>query len=267
MVAAFRFRRADLEGFAGFGLYQLEERTLNILASRTDQILIGALVGSQALGYYTLAWNLIILPVNRINPILTQVAFPPFAKVQNETERLTSGYMTLLRLLTTVNAPILLGCAATASTLIPVVYGGQWGAECFSYPVSGRRRLDPQHSQPNGRIAPSQRTSGSRIFWDLCAVSPQIVVVAIALLVAGPAGVVIGLLCLHIVYYFAYYECLLRRLIGRCFRPFLSNTLRPAGIAGAMAILVWLFSRYLDSQTVWALATEICAGVLVYPNY
>ncbi len=76
-----RLRRADLEGFLSFGFYQLGERTLNYFASRTDQILIGAFLGAHVLGYYSLAWNLIVMPVKRINPVLTSVAFPLFATI------------------------------------------------------------------------------------------------------------------------------------------------------------------------------------------
>jgi hypothetical protein len=129
----FHFRRADLKGYMGFGLYQMGERTLNFLYSRTDQLLIGMFVGPIALGYYSFSWNLIIQPMNRVNPTLTKVAFPLFARMQNEEERLRRGYLTLIRILATINAPILLGFAANAPVLIPIVYSA-----CHPLPLATR---------------------------------------------------------------------------------------------------------------------------------
>jgi lipopolysaccharide exporter len=259
-----RFRCADLDGFLGFGLYQMGERTLNFLTSRSDQILIGALLGSQALGYYSLAWNLIILPVNRINPVLTQVAFPLFAKVQNERQRLANGYMTLLRVLTTVNSPILLGCAATASTLIPVIYGDQWIRSIFLVQVLAGVGLLRCVLNPMGPLLLAKGRADLGFFWDLCVFIPQISVVTLALYIAGLVGVVFSLLCLHIVYFFAYYWFVLRRLVGSCFKQFLTSALGPFAIASAMAISTWVLSRYIGSRSVSALSIEVCAGALIY---
>jgi len=258
------FRRNDLEGFLGFGLYQMGVRTLGFLASRTDQALIGALLGADALGYYSFAWNFIIQPVNRINPILTQVAFPLFAKIQNETERLKRGYMTLLRVLTTANAPLLLGCAATASTLIPLVYGDQWTQSIFLVQVLAGVGLLRSSLNPMGILMLAKGRPDLEFFWDLSIVVPQILVVTISLYCAGFIGVAFGLLGLHIVYFFAYYWYVVRHLLGPCFKPFLTSTVVPSAIAGTMAILVWLLSSYIGENSLIAFGIEVCAGALVY---
>jgi len=52
----FRLRRDDLKGYTSFGLYQMGERSINYFNSRLDQLLIGALLGAQTLGYYHLAF-------------------------------------------------------------------------------------------------------------------------------------------------------------------------------------------------------------------
>ena len=99
---------------------------MNFLVARADQIIIGAVLGATTLGIYNFAWNLAIMPVTRINPILTRISFPLFAKVQLENERLKRGYMLLVWLLTATNGPILLGGAAVAGTLVRFAFGPQW---------------------------------------------------------------------------------------------------------------------------------------------
>src|SRR5713226_1029345 len=46
------FRSSDLKGYVGFGLFQMGERSINYLAERLDQILIGPFLGAEALGFY-----------------------------------------------------------------------------------------------------------------------------------------------------------------------------------------------------------------------
>src|SRR5712664_863135 len=120
------FHTFDIRLYLPFGLFQLGNRGVNFLVARVDQIIIGAILGATTLGNYNFAWNLAIMPVTRINPILTRIAFPLFAKVQLENARLKRGYLMLVWLLTATNGPILVGGAAVADTLVPLAFGPQW---------------------------------------------------------------------------------------------------------------------------------------------
>ncbi len=99
----FQFSKKDLHGYISFGLYQMGEKTANYINSNLDYLLIGSLLGVKALGYYTLAYNLIIRPSSSINPIITKVAFPVFSIIQNDPDNLKNGYLKVLQLLSMVN--------------------------------------------------------------------------------------------------------------------------------------------------------------------
>jgi lipopolysaccharide exporter len=89
---ALRFRVTDLKGYLSFGFYQVGARTISLLASRLDQFFISVFLGPIALGYYSMAWNLTIQPLYRVNAVLTRVSFPVFASIQQDTPRLKRGY-------------------------------------------------------------------------------------------------------------------------------------------------------------------------------
>ncbi len=72
------FKREDLGGFISFGLYQMGERSINYFAWNLDKLLIGRILGSSALGFYNVAYQLMMRPLMVLNPILTRVAFPVF---------------------------------------------------------------------------------------------------------------------------------------------------------------------------------------------
>ena len=122
----FYFRICDLGGFAKFGLFQMGDRLVNYLGNNIDYLIIGRFLGAEALGYYTLAYNLMRVPQLTINPIIVSVAFPAFAKVQGQNDVLRRGYGKILSYLNAVTTPMMLGMFVVAPLFIPVVYGKSW---------------------------------------------------------------------------------------------------------------------------------------------
>jgi lipopolysaccharide exporter len=123
---SFRLRRSDLKGYLSFGMYQLGERTTNYLGSNLDYTLIGGMLGASALGVYSIAYRLISIPQMRLNPIITRVAFPVFARRQDDDEALCRGYLEVTRLVAFISFPMMAGFAVTAPQLVPVAFGPQW---------------------------------------------------------------------------------------------------------------------------------------------
>lgn len=123
----FHFRWADLAGHLKFGLYQSGSRSLTYMSNNVDYFIIGRLLGPEALGYYTLAYNLMRLPLGYVNPLVNTVAFPVFARVQNEFQLLKQGYIRIIKYLSIATVPLMIGMFVVAPLLIPVFYGPQWG--------------------------------------------------------------------------------------------------------------------------------------------
>jgi O-antigen/teichoic acid export membrane protein len=121
-----RLRRADLDGYLGFGLYQMGERMVNFLSANVDYILVGRFLGPSALGSYSVAYQLVVKPVYEFNPILTRVSFPAFAKKQHDDEALARGYAELIKLVGFVVVPLMAAVAALAPLIVPVLFGAKW---------------------------------------------------------------------------------------------------------------------------------------------
>lgn len=114
------------EGFFSFGLFQMGEKTVNYFNSQFDTLLIGKLLGMEALGIYNIAKTLAFRPYQIINPIVTKVAFPVLAKIQDDIEKLRRAYIQILRLLTYANAPIYAAMILLAKPLIILFFGEAW---------------------------------------------------------------------------------------------------------------------------------------------
>lgn len=91
-----------------------------------DLILIGRQLGATTLGHYQNARTLTDEIRARIAMPLQQVLFPAFASVQAEPERARAMVLRSGRILAAVVIPIGIGISATASELVPILYGSQW---------------------------------------------------------------------------------------------------------------------------------------------
>jgi len=124
----FVFKPRKLHGFISFGLYQMGERAVNTFAYNVDYIMVGRFLGPTALGIYMLAWQIMIAPMAKLNPVLTRVAFPVFARKQADDRALRDGYVELSKMIAILTFPIIVLAAATAPVLVPFVLGPKWNA-------------------------------------------------------------------------------------------------------------------------------------------
>lgn len=124
----FIFKPRGLGGMISFGFYQMGQRTVNYFANNVDYIMVGRLLGPEALGIYVVAWQLMVAPMSRINPILGRVAFPIFARKQTDDSALRRGYIEFSKLVAAITLPIMVLAAATAPVLVPVLFGPKWNS-------------------------------------------------------------------------------------------------------------------------------------------
>ena len=235
---ALRFRRADLDGYVSFGLYQIGERCISYVGSRLDQLLIGGMLGASALGYYNFAYNLAMQPVTRVNPILTRVAFPTLSKVQHDRARLQRGYLKVLRLLTLTNAPLLVGFAVVAPRLIPLVFGDQWIPSVILVQLLSFVALLRAVANPVGSLLLARGRADLGFRWNVLVLAVFVPTVLIGGRIGGAAGIAGALLAMQVLLTVGTYWILVRPAAGACGEAYTAAILRPLVYAGIMAAAI-----------------------------
>lgn len=109
-----------------FGINVAGFNVLNFFNRRSDDLLIGYFLGSVMLGYYTVAYRLLLIMTQLLISTITKVALPTFAKLQNEPERLRTAFYKVTRLTSVIAFPIFLGVAALAPEIVRVFFGEKW---------------------------------------------------------------------------------------------------------------------------------------------
>lgn len=111
-----------------FGLHMVGAKFLNFFNRRADDFLIGYFLGPIVLGYYIVAYRLILVMTRLLTGVTQTVAFPTFSRLQNEPERIRHAFYTVTQLTSLISFPVFLGVAVTAPELVFVLYGPQWDA-------------------------------------------------------------------------------------------------------------------------------------------
>lgn len=257
------FDRNDLRGYFSFGLYQMGERSINYFNFKIDQLLIGYLLGTKALGYYNFAFNLVIQPTMTINPILTKVAFPIFSLIQNNSYRLRIGYLKVINVLCTINAPLLFGISIVAPLAVPIFFGEQWIPAISLVQLLSIFSFIRSTGNPIGSLLLAKGRADIGFAWNLVMLFITAPVIYVGAKVNGLIGVALALICLHIILYFPCYLFIMKPLIGPCAKQYFKAIIKPFAFAMIMCIVIWMFSL-LDLFSTVLLLIEIVIGVVTY---
>jgi lipopolysaccharide exporter len=122
---AWYFRLMDIKDHLLFGVYNLGEGILGYAVNNVEAIVIAKVIGAGALGLYTIAYQLAVYPIVRLNPIIMQVTYPIMAKMK-DTAGLKRAYLKIIDFITYCNFPLLAGLFIMSAVVVPMVYGPKW---------------------------------------------------------------------------------------------------------------------------------------------
>lgn len=105
------------------GLNQTGSHILDYVSTKIDVFIIGKMLGSEALGIYNLAKELILKGTMLLNSIVNKVCIPIFARKQDDKESLRRNYCKLTSLISFFNFPICTIIGVMGYVIIPVLYG------------------------------------------------------------------------------------------------------------------------------------------------
>ncbi len=131
-VVSTRWRPGFPRGAAGvrsllsFGGYTLFFNLVNYAGRNADNIVIGKVAGADALGLYSKAYSLLMLPLRLINRPVSATAVPALARLQSEPERFAQFYYRGVGLVALLSMPVVTSSAAVADSVVLTVLGPRW---------------------------------------------------------------------------------------------------------------------------------------------
>ena len=121
-----QFKVAILQTMLRFSLPVMWSNLLNKGLANIDYFVIGRWFGSEALGYYTLAFQLAVVPLQRMVGIVRRVAFPAFSLVQQDLRRLQTGFSAATKYLFLPLILLSIMIMVFAPEFIELFYADKW---------------------------------------------------------------------------------------------------------------------------------------------
>jgi O-antigen/teichoic acid export membrane protein len=122
----FRYSLASLRQLWSFSANVFGQRLLYYLHRNIDNLLIGRFIGASALGVYTVAYNVMLVPFSRLAAPLQEVFFPAFARIQDDRARIATLWVRVMRMVAAISIPSLAGLVVVAPDFVSVVLGDRW---------------------------------------------------------------------------------------------------------------------------------------------
>ncbi len=124
----FSLSKKEMYQLMNFGTGFSLGKIANHLALQADNIVVGRLLGAEALGIYGRAYGLSTLPASIFGTVVDKVLFPAMSSIQDDEQRLCSAYLKSVSLIFMLTLPISGLVVIMAPEIISVLLGQQWMA-------------------------------------------------------------------------------------------------------------------------------------------
>jgi PST family polysaccharide transporter len=99
---------------------------VNFWSRNADNLLVGRFVNPCALGLYSRAYSLMLLPLNQITSTVSVAMYPVLARLQHDRVRVRSAYLRVVNLVALASLPMAAGLFVAAHPFVVVVFGQRW---------------------------------------------------------------------------------------------------------------------------------------------
>lgn len=120
------FRTDGLRPYLSYSGHLMGFNALNYWARNADNLLVGRVLGSVALGFYERAYLLMLYPVTQVTATVARVMLSSLSRLQDDLPRMRAAYLRSVGAIAVVTAPLMLGLCAVTEPFVVVVFGPRW---------------------------------------------------------------------------------------------------------------------------------------------
>ena len=255
----YQFAKSDIKDIFGFSANMTGFNIVNYFARNIDQLLIGKILGAQALGYYSLAYKLMLYPLQNISWVIGKVMYPAYAKIQNELEKVKSAYLKMIKAVSLVSFPLMFWLFAAAPEFIIVLLGPQWKEIIILLRIFCLCGMVQSINTTVGNIILSQGKAGLQLrlgaLGALCAAASVILGIK-----WGIIGIAISYTLEQIIWA-VYVQNITNSMIKLAPGEFLGS-FKNSAIVGLSMMLIFIV-KYIPAGKLLTLGIEIALGLII----
>ncbi|AYC18276.1 Teichuronic acid biosynthesis protein TuaB [Dickeya dianthicola] len=99
---------------------------INYFSRNADSMIIGHYLSSAVLGAYSLAYRIMLFPVQNMTFVASRALFPIFSEHQKDNEKLRESYYSTLQFILLIVLPLMTGLAVLSEPFVNLVFGEKW---------------------------------------------------------------------------------------------------------------------------------------------
>ncbi len=249
-----------------FGINVMLEEIVSFFYANTDYIVIGKLLGATALGYYTIAYQIVTMPNQKISIAILSVIYPAFCQAQGDNAKLKSGFLKVVRYLSLIIFPVLTGYLAVSDILILSIFCAKWQACILPSQILVVAGMTKAVGAPISSIFKSKGRPDISLKFNLASFALTLLAI-FALVRYGIAGIAAAVLIASVISFLAaQYVCNI--MLDSTYGEYLGNLKLSLISSVTMSALVFGIKRALLTNTTLGglplLAALVVTGILIY---
>jgi PST family polysaccharide transporter len=123
---AFSFKRSYVKDLLGFSSNLLGFNSFNYWIRNIDNLLVGKILGTAALGIYSNAYRILLAPIYLISYTIGQVLFPAFSTIQENKEEIARLYLKMTGVIALITFPMMTLLFVLSDHFVLGLFGENW---------------------------------------------------------------------------------------------------------------------------------------------
>lgn len=120
------FNTCPIKKIFSYASYQFLFELINFFSRNLDKLIIGKMIGMNALGIYEKAYRLMQLPMQNVTSVINPVLQPVLRGLENDKMNLAKKYAMIVRFVATISFPAGIILACMSKEIIYVFFGNRW---------------------------------------------------------------------------------------------------------------------------------------------
>jgi PST family polysaccharide transporter len=123
---SFRPTPSSLLGILRYSGNLVSFNVINYFARYSDNFLVGRYLGANELGFYSMAYRIMLFPLQSLTFVVTRTLFPYFSANQDDRAALGNYYLRSILYIVTLSAPMMVGVWELREPVIISLLGKDW---------------------------------------------------------------------------------------------------------------------------------------------
>ncbi|WP_369833030.1 MOP flippase family protein [Cronobacter malonaticus] len=249
-----------------FGAWLTADSLVNYVNTNLSTLVLARILGAAVAGGYNLAYNVAVVPPMKLNPIITRVLFPAFAKIQDDIDKLRVNFYKLLSVVGIINFPALLGLMVVSNNFVPLVFGEKWVSIVPILQLLCIVGLLRSIGNPIGSLLMAKARVDISFKFNVFKTFLFIPAIVAGGHLGGALGVTLGFLLVQIINTVLSYFIMIKPVLGSSYREYIQSILLPFWLSLPTLVVSYALGVALKGHLALAplLAVQIAAGVLAF---